>query len=168
MEAATSRHAHLRVVTEDGELLDGCPACAEHEDTIAGLERTIRSQAGTIARLSRNRRAEAEAHADWPVVEQLFVVWQKLAGKPRCAFDWKRFELAQPFLSKDGYEVCLQAIVGRTFDCYVTKRKNGTSKAFNEWERIFADRGEFEDSANRRPDDWRDRVLAVGERTTSA
>lgn len=143
------------------------------EDTIAGLEHTIRSQGATITKLKRNREAEAKAHVLWPQAERCFVIWRKLTGRTgKTRFRADRFFLIEPFLRggeaddlslepgppANPFEECVAAVVGRAFNHFTDRRPNGTTKHFNEWERIFKNSGEFEDSQARRPKDWRERA----------
>lgn len=155
---------HLRLVnTETGEVVEGeqCPECQHKDDVIAGLERDIRGWAARYRELRRDLEQEARQSDLWPLGERLFVIWQRLTGRRRAKFSYDRFRLVEPFLRKDGFELCAMAIVGRVFDHHTVTRRNGTTKHFYEWERIFKNRGEFEDSANRRPADWQERLAKV-------
>lgn len=149
---------HLRVVTEDGEVLDECPGCKHREDVVAGLERDIRGWAARYQELKRDKDREARESDLWDDAERLFKLWRRATGRKRCRFSTDRFYLVEPFLRRDGFERCAQAVIGRAFEHYTVQRKNGTTKRFHEWERIFDSRGEFEESANRIPKDWRERL----------
>lgn len=147
--AEPARRLHV-VDTETGEVVDPAGAVQLLEDEVAGLQHTIRSQAATITKLKRDKDAEARGHELWPMAVKLFRYWQRKTGS-RAKFDADRFFLIRPMLEKDGPELCQRAIDGRVHDHFSAPRKNGTVKHFWEWDRIFASRKEFEDSACRAP-----------------
>jgi hypothetical protein len=158
-------------------------------DEVDGLESTIRQQAGRISRLQRNREAEAKAHPLWPLVkDRLFPAWVKAANKDpkRTRFRADRFELIRPFLrpiekaaGKDGSKIpavsydkdagppqnvieeCFAAIIGCTYDPFVTERRNGTKNCHTGWDLIFRDSPRFEEKQRQRPRDWRERMRAI-------
>ena len=47
-----------------------------------------------------------------------------------------------------------RAIAGAGFDAFEVKRKNGTTKRFDEWSRIFKDSSTYEDFCCRAPVGW--------------
>jgi hypothetical protein len=152
------------------------------KDTVEGHERTMRSQSATITELTRDRDAEARGSELWPVAERLFAIWLAATGNrnPRSKLTTDRFELVRPFLRgaegdeisydpaagppRNRLEECAAAIVGRVFDHYSVTRPNGSTKHFWEWNRIFGDgrrrssADNFEDSRDRRPRNWRERL----------
>lgn len=181
--AEPARHLHL---AQHASGVQGCPACgqiiapdrmlAELRDQVDGLLTEIKSLAAKNRELKRNRERTAKRSAAWPVAERLFVIWVAASGRnpeakncPRFRLD--RYERIERFL-RDGsdapavlegpptndFERCAAAIIGRCFDHFQTQRPNGSTKRFHEWERIFADSGEFDDSLERRPRDWRTRL----------
>lgn len=107
-------------------------------------------------------------------------------GKKRspARFTYKRFSVIEPFireLEADGdgliaepevltldvgierppngiFEECCAAIIGRVDDHFAKQRKNGTTIHYFEFERIFEDPKQMEESRDRRPRDWRDRL----------
>jgi hypothetical protein len=150
---------HLRVVdTQTGETYDEHPELKAKDDEIRGLQRALAAESRRYENLRRDKDAEAREHQWWEKVQDLFKVWQQLTGHTRCEFDGTRFWLVEPFLrrKKYGYEICVRAVAGRIYDHYSTPRKNGSVKHYWEWERIFKDSGELEESANRAPKGWRD------------
>ena len=154
MSAEPAPHLHL-VNPETGELVDDCPGCSERDDQIRGLERVIRSQASTIAKLERDRERSARTHERWSEAETIFNFWRVKCHHPRATFDAARFELMIPYLEREGPELCRLAIEGAAFDPFTTRRKNGSAKRHDGWELIFRDRGKFEEFCNRAPRDAR-------------
>lgn len=150
MSAQPVRHLHI-VDADTGEKLDGCPACSRKDDEIAGLQRDIRGWAARYADLKRNKEAEAEANKLWPVAIEIFNYWREKCSHPGCKWDADRFYLIEPFLKKDGPELCKRAIDGAAFDPYVTTRRNGSKKRHDGWELIHRDRGKWEEFVNKAP-----------------
>ena len=164
----------LRAVPSPGELPeDGPQTFAEAlyevsrlEDIAQGLERKIRGLILENANLRREAEVQARNSPLWGEAEALFGVWKEATGRKRCRFSVDRFQLVEGFLHSDGYERCAQAIIGRAFDHFENTRKNGSTVHYHEWERIFGGqanstkphRGAFEESANRAPSDWRERL----------
>lgn len=178
-----ARPALSLVDTETGELPDDAPSyaealgiVAEQEDTIAGLESEIRSLAAKLTRARRNREMEAKGHDLWPVAERLFDIWKHATGNrnSRSKLTADRFEMVYPFLDgaetdvitfepgppRNALEDCAAAIIGRTTYPFTTTRENGTTKKFHEWNRIFKSADEKDDSAARRPKNWRELLRA--------
>lgn len=153
----------LRVVTisESGEATEGCARCSLHEqeiqalrDSIEGLERDLNAWRVRYADLKRDKDAEARKDPLWPDAVRLFKLYKRLTGRPRLNWTVERFDLCRPFLKKHGIGMCERAVVGRVFEHYSAKRKNGTTIHYWEWERIFKDAREFEESCNRAPLDF--------------
>ena len=156
-----------RLRTAEAEALDLLDAFKERDSTIRTLE-------GKIARLKRERENAAYASPIWPVAVRLFTIWKAATNNKskRSTLTVDRFFLVEPFLRdaetdrityepgppRNELEECAAAIIGRAFDHFTTVRPNGTTKHFWEWNRIFKNADEKEDSAARRPRDWRDRL----------
>lgn len=160
---------NLVVDPETGEVLPGVFNVAElielrrevahREDIIAGLQRDIRGWAQRYRELERDRKAEALEHELWPVGQRVFSAWRKQCRHPRSVYTADRFWQIEPFLTHTKYgktaedreRLCMRAIAGAAFDAFVVKRKNGSVKRFDEWERIFESAGKFEEFCNRAP-----------------
>ena len=174
---ATQRH--LRVL--DGDVETGevhtCEHCAPLRTEVEGHLDNIRGLNYKLSKLKRDLDAEARADKRWPVGKRLFIIWQRVTERPGTKWKWDRFGLVEGFL-KDGstgpdealldpgpprndFEKCAAAIIGRGLDCFSTKRKNGKVQKFNEWERIFKNSGEMDESMERRPRDWRERLAEL-------
>lgn len=170
MSAQPARHLHV-VDADTGEKLDGCPTCAQKDDEIAGLERALKAEIRRFENLKRDKEAEAKASELWPIGVEVFRCWRRLSGEAHgmgkarpVAFTADRFFLVEPYLKRKGYgpEICVRAVCGITFDCFSVKRKNGTTRFFDEWERCFQDAKQVEERASSAPRDWRE-VPAVSE-----
>jgi hypothetical protein len=163
---------HLRVVEHDenGEVIHAdCPECLRRIDEIAGLERDIRGWTVRYAELKRDRNAEAEEHPCWEAAQWTFRQWKRRCNHPRARWSHDRFWLIEPFLVGDKWgrtlkarvALCLLAIDGAAFDSWSKPRKNGTAKVFNEFDRIFATTGSFEEFVKRAPADAKARCAAA-------
>lgn len=151
----------IAVDPETGEVLDPvhCDECRRKNDEIAGLERDVRGWAVRYAELKRDRDADAREHDMWPVGQQVFRQWRRDCRHPRSVWTADRFWLLEPFLTNPRYgkttedrtRLCLLAVAGAAFDAFTVQRKNGSSKRFDEWERIFESAGSFEEFCNRAP-----------------
>lgn len=145
---------HIKVVdTRTGEEMPEHPLCKVLEDQIAGLQRDVRGWASRYAELKRDKAKLARQHEKFPDAETAFKHWQSACNHKRSQLTADRFWLVLPFLEnpKYGLKVVMQAIEGAAFDCWQVTRKNGTTKKFDEWERIFDSTGSIEDYANRAP-----------------
>jgi len=134
----------LRVVDENGELHDDCPNCA-------GLETDVRAWRTRYANLRRDRNAEAREHQLFPEAKELHGYWKAKTSHPRSRFTTDRFLLAEPFIREYGMATCRQAIDGIAFDCFKTRRRNGTIQKHDSWELLFKSTGKFEEWVNRAP-----------------
>lgn len=129
-------------------------------DQLKGADRDVNGWRHRYQELKRDRDKEAREDVLWPQAVRVFRLYCKLTstredGKPRqLTWNADRFELIRPFLKKHGIGLCERAIVGRVFDHFTAKRANGSTKHFHEWERIFKNAAEFEESANRAPLDF--------------
>lgn len=163
---------HLRVVEHDehGQVIEpGCPECLRRIDTIAGLERDIRGWTVRHEQLKRDRIAEAEEHPCWEAGIWLFKYWQRHCNHPRSRWAADRFWLVQPFLELKRWGPTLKARVGRCclavdgaeFDAWTVQRKNGAVKRFDEFDRIFATTGSYEEFQKRAPDSAKERFAGL-------
>jgi hypothetical protein len=166
---------HLRVVEHDdnGEVIQtACPECRKHLDVIAALERDIRGWGIRHAELKRDKAQEAEEHPCWEAAQWVFRQWKRRCNHPRARWSHDRFWLIEPFLVADKWgktlkarvALCLLAIDGAEHDAWTVTRKNGSAKRFDEFDRIFATTGSFEEFCKRAPADARARcAVARGE-----
>jgi hypothetical protein len=162
---------HLRVVEHDdnGEVIhSACPDCRKHIDAMAGLERDIRGWAIRYAELKRDKNLEAEEHPCWEAAKWVFGYWKRTCNHPRARWSHDRFWLVVPFLEHEKWgktlkariALCLLAIAGAKHDAWTVTRKNGSVKRFDEFDRIFATTGSFEEFCKRAPDDAKARCRA--------
>jgi hypothetical protein len=70
-----------------------------------------------------------------------------------------RFWIVHPYLADDGLELCKLAIVGATFDPWISTRKNGTKNLHVDWSWIFKDRDRFEEHVRKAPLEVRAQLL---------
>jgi hypothetical protein len=92
----------------------------------------------------------------------LFRGWRKRCNHPRSPWSADRFWQVEPYLSggryggslEDRVKLVARAIAGAGFDAFEVKRKNGTTKRFDEWSRIFKDSSTYEDFCCRAPRGW--------------
>ncbi len=103
---------------------------------------------------------------------RLFDAWRLQCNHPNARWSPDRFWLIEGFLSDQRYHpelegrvvLCCRAIAGARFDPWTVKRRNGSVKRMDDWERIFGatDRwrkvspsaGSFEEWCNRAPRGW--------------
>lgn len=126
-------------------------------DEIRGLHRDVKAEHRRYENLKRDKNREAREHQLWPLAVKLWRYYCRLTGS-RAKFSGERFFLVLPFLEDEGAELCQRAIDGRVAEHFSTTRRNGTTKHYWEWERIFGSMGQgktardnFEESANRAP-----------------
>jgi hypothetical protein len=159
--AAPQPGRHLYVIDADThEKLDEHPEIEALQVVIKGLERDVRTWIKRYDELKRDKEQEAREDALWPQAVRVFQAWQAATGHQRSVFNADRFFLIQPFLKNTkqyGPEICLRAVAGIAYDCFSVKRKNGSVRKFDEWERCFKDARELEERANAAPRDWRER-----------
>jgi hypothetical protein len=159
VEAA--RHLHvIEVDSETGEVVEPtCEGCQRRDDEITGLERDIRGWTVRFAALKRDKLAEAKGSPEWPVAVRLFAYWQEQTRHPRAVWSLDRFELIAPFLKNKSYgevledreALCRRAIDGYAFDCFTTKRANGSTRRHDDWSLIFRDAGHMEEGVKKAP-----------------
>ena len=139
------------VDTETGEFVADCPGCKSRDDEIRGLNRDLSAWRLRYADLARDKEREAELSEYWEAAEQVVDYWRKTCKHPRARMSVDRFFLIEPFLRKDGIDLCRRAIDGAAFDPYTTTRRNGTVKRHDGLELVFRDRAKFEEFCNRAP-----------------
>lgn len=154
----TARHLHI-VDAETGEQLDGCPSCAVLEDKLKGAERDLNGWRARYAELHRDKWAQAQASKVWPFAVEVFDYWREKCNHPNCEWDLARFTLVEPFLKRTKYgktieervALCRRAIDGYAFDCFVTTRRNGSTRRHDGFDLIFRDASHFEEGVNKAP-----------------
>jgi hypothetical protein len=149
---------------EDGgaDLREARAELARSADIIAGLQRDIRGWTIRYRELERDLAADARAHECWPIGERVFREWRRACKHPRSVWTADRFWTAAPFLSDPRYGdtpitrelLAMRAIAGAAYDCYATKRRNGSVKRHDDWDLIFRSAGKFEEFACRAPPGW--------------
>jgi hypothetical protein len=162
-----ARHLHV-IDGSTGEVLPGgCPMCAAKDDVIAGLERDVRGWASRYALLKREKDKQAKEDPLWPVLEALYGLWRRECGHMRSRFSTDDFWAAQSHYERYGWDGCETAIAGARFDCWRTKRRNGSMKRHDDWAKnIFKDRASVEEMMKRAPEGFVPQGLP--ERFTSA
>jgi hypothetical protein len=143
---------HLHVVdTSSGEVQEGCPSCDALKDQLAGANKDIAAWRSRYALLKREKDAKAREHEHWAVIEGLFDEWKVECRHPKSKFTPDDFWLCLPFFQEHGRHMCRLAILGAAFDCFKTRRANGSVKRHDGWELIFRDRAKTEEFVNRAP-----------------
>lgn len=129
------------------------PLPSQLEDVIAGLQRDIRSWSMRYADLKRDRDISAKTHPRYEDAKLAFKHWQHACNHKRSPFTSDRFFAVLPFLEnpKYGLKLVNRAIDGAAFDAFEVRRRNGSMKRFDEWERIFKNAGNFEEFCNKAP-----------------
>lgn len=140
----------------DGELppdaLSYAELLIEREKLVAqvkGLERTVRSQAGTIGKLTIDREfaAQNDEYRDHGVI--VFTEWRIATGRMRSIFTPERFFLCKPYIVKEGLLTCRAAVWGIAADPYTRRVTPSYTEVYNDFETVFTKRGNFERFANR-------------------
>lgn len=140
----------------DGTVCDNClPLVQEQQDTIKGLQETIRRQAGALGK-ARRVEDDVRDHAFWERGQRLFKVWQRATGHTRARWTAQRFRQCLPFLSEYEDELIVRAITGIAYDPYVTRQKNGLEEKHDGWDLLFKSSDKFERFCNKAPLAWRD------------
>lgn len=149
--------AHWKLLNSDeaadpktGELI--CASCAEKNDIIAGMEKDL--AAWRIRYMNKEREVNdelaLEAEEFFAEGKRVFDYWKEKC-KHRGVFDRARYKLVKPFLKRHPIELVYRAIDGAAYDCFTTKRKNGTTKKHDGFDLIFRDAQHFEDFCNKAP-----------------
>lgn len=108
----------LRVVSADGELLDGCPDCAAKDEEIAGLNKTLDLQVRALGRLERQLDGEESLDRDPKAkhIRALFERYKTATGKKTVKLGKPRVKLVRARL-RDGFplsaddEPCLELAI---------------------------------------------------------
>lgn len=145
-----SRHLHV-VDTETGEVQPGCVSCDALKDQLAGANKDIAAWRSRYAMLKREKDAQARDHEHWPAISALFDEWRTECRHPRSKFTPDDFWLCLPFFEEHGRHMCRLAILGAAFDCFKTRRANGSVKRHDDWTLIFKSRSKTEEFVNRAP-----------------
>ena len=128
-EATKNTRQHLRIVEindETGEAheIDQCPTCRDKDETIAGLERNIRS---LVVKLGRAERQLEQARGDEPEAKTIKAIlrhWQVACNHEGCKIPsgGVRWEKCRARL-KDGFTQAqlIQAINGAAMFPYTSK-----------------------------------------------
>ena len=153
----------LRTVNQDGELVaeeHRCPGCSEKAEQVKGLEKDLRSWRTKCANLERDKERDAREDGMWQLAQRLFELWKSVTNHKRSPFSGERFFECAPFLRRPGHgpRMVARAIVGIAHDPYITMRRNGTEKRYDEWFRIFINSDKFEECVNKAPKDWEERL----------
>jgi hypothetical protein len=158
--SANPKPSLVLIDSEDGTIKAPCKRCPDLEkdnerleDVINGLQRDIRGWAARFEELKRDKTQAAKHHEHYHEVEIAFREWQRACNHKRSPYTADRFWIALPFYEnpKYGLKMMLRAVKGAAYDPFEVTRKNGSKKRFDEWERIFASAGNFEDFCNRAP-----------------
>jgi hypothetical protein len=139
----------LRIVDEHGEVLPGCPNCAELDDQLAGAEKEIRAWRARYAELKRDRDHDAREHNLWGKAVALFTEWRIATNHMRSGWTGERFWLCQPYLQRDGFVTCRWAVWGIAYECNTKVFPTGYVERYDSWELCFKNRGTFERYVNR-------------------
>lgn len=140
---------------QTGEVFDGCPSCADHEDAIRQYEKQIRILNSRITRLERNREDEDRKHKLWPEAEQIYAWWVLSTGHFKAQFSVEDFRHMRPRLKeKDiGAVGLLQAIAGAAYDASERPMANGRIEKYDSIELICREREKTLNFQNRVPGD---------------
>lgn len=141
----------LRVVDEQGQVHDGCPGCAEAEQTLVQYEKDMRVLKAKLTRLERDIETECRADPLWAEAEAIHEWWRIACWHPRASFDASDFKLVRPHLKRLGPVGCLEAIAGAAFEPGTKELQNGRLKRFDDFELIFRDKAKLESFAERVP-----------------
>lgn len=142
---------HLRVIDADGQVHESCPACETKDGEYAELERKFRAAMREISRLKNDRGREAKTHPRLAEIKEVFDYWRQKCRHPKSKLDADRTLLIAPYIEEHGLELCKRAIDGAAFDCYVTRRKNGSAKRHDGIDLIFRSAEKYEEFVNRAP-----------------
>jgi hypothetical protein len=125
----------------------------EYEDQVKGLQRDVRAWSMRYAELKRDKDQSAKHHPLYNDAELAFRHWKAACNHERSPFTSDRFWLVLPYLEnpKYGLKMVMRAIEGAEHEAFEVTRRNGSTKRFDEWERIFKNAGSFEEFCNRAP-----------------
>lgn len=160
--------AGLRVVppvNEHGEVLDLPWAMNEItrlKAIVEGQQRDLRGWMQRYQQATLDTDLLAREHALWPLAQHLFWCWQVACRHPKATWTESRFWLVEPFLLRRrfGQELearyvgCAKVIMGAKYDAFTFRRKNGTTRKLDEWDRIFGGIKDYEEYQAKAPKDW--------------
>jgi hypothetical protein len=160
-------------IDQNGEQHEGTAEVQKLKDKLATETSDRAKWSSKYHDLKRDKEQEALDSPLWPVAVRVFQAWTKAtaevrreAGEKRAAtlredadFNAERFFLVERFLKnkKYGPEYCLRAVAGIAYDHFPTRRRNGSVKRYDEWERVFKNAKEIEERFAAAPRDWRER-----------
>ena len=126
------------------------PEVLAMQDTIMGLEVTVRKQGYEIGRLSRELREEAESDELYALGRRLFDYHCKLTGHPRAEWTPARFRIVRAKLrKKDGLESCLRVLAGVLADDWKVKHHKTL------WEHCYGSEKAWEEGLANCPESFR-------------
>ena len=127
------------VSAETGEIIDQCPRCIIKDEELISKQRDIKAWQARYNNLKKALQEKAEDSEEWEIAATLFDIWRIHCKHEKSTFSFDRFVEVAPMLRKYGFEICVRAIAGASFDPYISTRKNGTKKVHNDFELIFRD-----------------------------
>ncbi len=124
--------------------------CAGLHDELAELLKKFKGQSRELAELRRDKQAEAEEDALWPLAVRLFTYWRRVSGHSRAKWTYERFS---PFVrdllhEPDGLERALRAISGCLSDAWRVERH------LDLWEDILGSHKSLERCLAKCPKNW--------------
>ncbi len=137
------------VSSESGEILCDCPGCIERDAKLVSKQRDIKAWQMRFTNLKKELEEKAKDSKEWEIAGCLFDLWRVNCNHERSIFSFDRYLEIAPMLRKYGFEICVRAIAGASFDPYISTRKNGTKKIHNDFELVFRDSHHTEEYANK-------------------
>lgn len=145
MAGTTARNLRL-VDPETGEITQ-CAGCHNWERTYHELEKKYRGALSQIGKLRADKEAEARQHELWPQAVELFDYWKFRTKHKKARWTGDRFWIVQPFLDREGFRDCRDALIGLLGSDFHMKRGEYAKRkgqVFDEFERPFSSQGDFE------------------------
>jgi hypothetical protein len=144
-----------------GEICEDClPLLAALRDENAGLQETIRRQAGALGKARRlDPDKKLREHAEWDRAQRLFKIWRHATGHTRSRFTILRFKQALPFLQEYEDEILVRAILGLAYNPAKSKPdEDGVREKYDWWQTLFNEEksDNIERYANKAPRNWGD------------
>jgi hypothetical protein len=127
------------IAVHGGEILDDCPGCILKDKELESKQRDIKAWQARYTNLKKAMQEKAEDSEDWEIAAAVFDAWRVHCHHERSLFSFDRYLEVSGMLKKYGFEICIRAIAGASFDPFTTIRKNGTKKVHNDFELIFRD-----------------------------
>lgn len=132
------------MVDANGEVRGECPSCSDKDLQIGRLLSDISSLKRQITMLESDPDRDAREHELYSEGARWHAIWREKCRHPNCEYGPEEFWLILPFLKhKTKRKFIAVAIEGAAFDPYFYRRKNGTVKRCDEWERIFKKGGGY-------------------------